>query len=201
MNKKVNEFKKQLIIDAANTYFRADGYAGVQVDKIAKELEIGVGTIYSIFGSKEGLFVSWLFSVVNKVYKEINEEFKKQSNPLLQCEIFVKFKLTYYEKNKSVFKDYIKNNPFFLKDATRGIENPMKRIYMLIAKAIENLIEKENDLFNKDIYHLAYLLDGITDSYIEYYSEKEDVNLESKTREVIRMFLNAIGMNKYEYKV
>lgn len=200
MNKKVNEFRKQLIIETAHEHFRTVGYANVQVDKLAKELGIGVGTIYSIFGSKEGLFLSWLFYIVNKAYNEIKDKMAVESNPLKQCEIFANFKLAYYEKNKSVFKDYIKNNPFFLKDATRGKENPMKKIYLLVSGAIEKLIEGQQGVFSSDSNHLAYLLDGIVDSFISYYSEKEEVDLTSKTSEVIKMFLNSIGMGGYKYE-
>ena len=96
-------------------------------------------------------------------------------------------------------------NQFLLKDAVRGKENPMKKVYSLVAESIEELINKNGDIKNpltKDYYYLAYLLDGIVDSYIECYSrEGEDVNLTTKTREVIRRFLNAIGMNGYEYEV
>lgn len=200
MNKKVNEFRKKLIIETAHEQFRTVGYANVQVDKLAKELGIGVGTIYSIFGSKEGLFLGWLFYVVNNAYLDIKEKFQNEKNPIKQCEIFANFKLAYYEKNKSVFKDYIKNNPFFLKDATRGKENPMKKIYLLVSESITKLIDGQDGLFSYDSNHLAYLLDGIVDSYISYYSEKEDVDLESKTSEVIRMFLNSIGMGGYKYE-
>ena len=201
MNPKLNEFRKKLIIETAHEYFKTYGYTNVQVEKIAKELEMGIGTIYSIFGSKEGLFLSWLFYIVNKAYQELKDQFEMQNNPIKQCEIFANFKLMYYEKNRSVFKDYIKNNPFFLKDATRGEDNPMKKIYLLLATSIERLIEKETNLMTKDAYHLAYLLDGIVDSYIEYYSDNEKVNLTSKTHETVRMFLNAIGMSNYEYEM
>ena len=54
----------------------------------------------------------------------------------------------------------------------------------------------------KDCYHLAYLLDGIVDSYIECYSEEnKEVNLVTKTKDVVRIFLNAIGMSDYEYEI
>lgn|SRR5574344_36910 len=199
MNQKLNEFRKKLIIETAHKYFKNSGYTNVQVDKIAKELEMGVGTIYSIFGSKEGLFLSWLFYVVNKAYLSLKEEFDKQENPIKQCENFAKFKLMYYEENKSVFRDYMKNNPFFLKETSRGEENPMKKIYLMLAEPIEKLIKDKKNLVVKNGYHLAYLLDGIVDSYIEYYSESQTVDLTSKTHDVIRIFLNSIGMYDYEY--
>ena len=48
----VDELKKRLIIDTANKYFKISGYEKTQIDKISKELGIGVGTIYGYFKNK-----------------------------------------------------------------------------------------------------------------------------------------------------
>lgn len=197
MNNKVAEFKKDLVIDAAKKYF-VTGYNGTQVDKIAKELGIGVGTIYSMFGSKEGLFLAWLFSIIDKAYEEMKLQFDAQKDPLLRCEIFVNFKLSYYEKNKSVLRDYMQNNQFFLKNSARRKENPMQKIYSLLAKAIEDLFDSRPYLKEKsptcDYMLLAYNLDGIVNSYIEYFvAEEQTVNFATKTWEIVIMFLNIIG--------
>ena len=54
--------------------------------------------------------------------------------------------------------------------------------------------------FSVDCYHLAYVLDGLVDSYIECYAqENNEINLVTKTKDVMRLFLNAIGMKDYEY--
>lgn len=204
MNDKVNKFKRALIIETAHKYFELYGYTGVQVNKIAKELGMGVGTIYSMFGSKEGLFQSWVFSLFDKAYEEIKTCFEFEKNPLLKCVIFAKFKLSYYEKNKSILRDYMQNNPLFLKNTARKKENPMKKIYLLVADAIKELItqqnpdEKENS--TKDYYLLAYILDSIVNSYIERFSEDENVNYATKTEDVIKMFLNTIGAKELKYE-
>lgn len=110
MNQEVIEFKKKLIIDTAEKYFREFGYDGTQIDKIAKELSIGVGTIYSFFESKSGLFYHWLFSITETAYNEIKTQFEIEKKPILQCEIFVKYKFMYYEKNKSIFRDFCRES-------------------------------------------------------------------------------------------
>ncbi|MBP7212100.1 TetR/AcrR family transcriptional regulator [bacterium] len=201
MNQEVIEFKKKLIIDTAEKYFREFGYDGTQIDKIAKELSIGVGTIYSFFESKSGLFYHWLFSITETAYNEIKTQFEIEKKPILQCEIFVKYKFMYYEKNKSIFRDFLQNQTV-IKGANKGKENPMKKVYKLLAKSIEEFIkeEKVSNEFTKDCYNLAYVLDGLINSYIECYSqENPELNMITKTKDVMRMFLNAIGMGNYEY--
>lgn len=200
MNQEVIEFKKNLIIQAAEKYFKEFGYVGTPVDKIAKDLGFGVGTIYSFFGSKEGLFYSWLYSMMEKAFNEIKEQVAIENNPLKQCEIFVKYKFLYYEKNKSVFTDFLRGR-FGLKNSLNN-DNPMKKVYQLLSVSIESLFKniKLKADFSVDCYHLAYVLDGLVDSYIECYAqENNEINLVTKTKDVMRLFLNAIGMKDYEY--
>lgn len=201
MNDKINNFKKELIISTAHKYFGVLGYTGVQIDKIAKELGIGVGTIYSMFGSKEGLFLSWMFSIMDKAYGEIKAEFESEKNPLKKCIFFVNFKLGYYEKNKSILRDYMQNNQLFLKNTSRRKENPMKKIYILVADAIKELMEQTGKNATHDYYLLACILDSIINSYIERFCEDENVNYTTKTDEVIKMFLNTIEVKELKYEI
>lgn len=202
MNKKINEFKRKLIIETAHKYFELHGYTGVQINIIAKELEIGVGTIYSMFGSKEGLFLACFFSLVEKAYEDVKTEFESEKNPISKCVYFVKYKLSYYEKKKSILRDYMQNNQLFLKNASRRKENPMRKIYDLVADAIKEIVKTNKvECQTQDYYLLAYLLDSITNSYIERFSEDENVNFATKTEEVIQMFLNTIGARELKYEV
>lgn len=201
MNDKVNKFKRKLIIETAQKHFRLHGYTGVKIDAIAKELGIGVGTIYSMFGSKEGLFLSWTFSIMENAYQEIKVRFETEKNPLLKLKYYIDYKLGYYEKNKSVLRNYMENNQFFLKNTSRRKENPVKKVYNIIAEVIKELIQQsgEKDKIDKkyDYYLLAYLLDNIINGYIERFCEDdEDVNLTTKSDEVLKMFLSAIEIRE-----
>jgi AcrR family transcriptional regulator len=55
-NHKVQKDKKNRIIEAAARVFAQKGYAGTAVADIAVQAEIGKGTIYAYFDSKEDLF-------------------------------------------------------------------------------------------------------------------------------------------------
>lgn len=205
MNDTVTEFKKNLVMQTAHKHFEAQGYNGVQVDKIAKELGIGVGTIYSMFDSKEGLFLCWLFYLMDEAYEELKKLFEIEISPLVQLEIFVGYKLSYYEKNKSILRDYMQNNQLFLKNTARRAENPMRKIYSLVSKSIETLFVQENidkNNVSNDFFLLAYILDSLVNSYIERFVEfGETVDFTTKTKEVVRMFLNTIRAESVVYEV
>lgn len=185
MNTLLNNIKKELIAKTAGEYFKSLGYEKTQVDRIAKELGVGVGTIYSIFGSKEGLFLGWVYTVINKAYEEIVKEAEKTGEPLERIKIFINYKLNYYEANKAIIKDYMNNNLYFLKNTARRRDNPMIKIYESVAKNLKNYFKDERDFLK-----LAYLLEGIINSYIEYYCE-QDVDLTTKTDEILEIFLNS----------
>ncbi|EHN11616.1 transcriptional regulator TetR family [Patulibacter medicamentivorans] len=44
------------ILDAAERAFRVDGYRGTKVEDVAEAADVAIGSIYSHFGSKDGLY-------------------------------------------------------------------------------------------------------------------------------------------------
>lgn len=59
------EQRRKAIVDAAESLFFSKGYDNVSMDEIAKEAELGKGTLYLYFKDKESLF----FAVVNRGVK------------------------------------------------------------------------------------------------------------------------------------
>jgi len=57
--KRVNkEKKKQRIVNSANKIFARDGYCNAKVEEIAIAADVGKGTIYEYFSSKDDLFLN-----------------------------------------------------------------------------------------------------------------------------------------------
>lgn len=46
---------RQRILEAADSLFRAQGYAGTSVEALASQADVAVQTIYNLFGSKRGV--------------------------------------------------------------------------------------------------------------------------------------------------
>lgn len=193
MKTQIKELRKSLILEVAAKHFREFGYEKTQIEKISKELNVGVGTIYSIFGSKEGLFMGHINNVISSAFTEIKELIQKIDDPINKLEVFVNYKFGYYEKNKFLMRDYMANNQFFVKNVQRGVENPMKSIYKYVASIIDDFTNLPEENKSEDCYLLAHILDGIINGYIERYCD-EDVDLTSKTAEVISIFKNIIGV-------
>ncbi len=188
MNQKVDEFKKNLILDTASEYFKKLGYEKTQIDKISKDLSIGVGTIYGYFKSKEGLFLAWLQFVIDKAYKEIKEHCADSNTPVEKLKMVVDYKIKYFEKNKTTIKGYMQNNQFFLRGISRRKEHPMARVYQYCADIIKDLKPMDDN----EAYLLATIFDGIINCYIENSFEEDNLSL--KKDEIIERFLRLVGV-------
>jgi AcrR family transcriptional regulator len=189
MKKQLDTLKKQIVLECASKYFRELGYEKTCINKISKELQVGVGTIYSFFNSKEGLYIEHTYSVIKEAFENIKKELEFTDIPLKKLEIFIRYKMNYFEKNREILSDYINNNFFFLRNTSRGAQNPMREIYALLSAVIKEVFEADGIKCN-DYLLFAHLLDGIINSFIERYTQ-EDVSLTSKIEDVLKTFLAA----------
>lgn len=187
LNEKVDELKKQYILQIANEYFTNYGYEGTQIDKIAKELSIGVGTIYGYFKSKEGLFLAWLSTIIDDGYEKLLKDSKHLTNPKEKLSLCVDLKFRYFELNKSAIQGYMKNNLLSLKDISRGQEHPMMKVIKQMAcfiSEIKPVKEEEALLF-------AHIFDNIISTYIQFLTEND--NFEEKKADILNRFLCFLG--------
>ena len=163
----VDELKKRLIIDTANKYFKISGYEKTQIDKISKELGIGVGTIY----------------VIQNAYEEMKLTCDEVSSPVEKLEKMAEYKIKYFERNKTTIKAYMENNQLFLRGISRRKEHPMACVYAYSASIIREIKKMSEDT----AYLLANIFDSMINCYIECSSENDD--LMAKKNEIVKRFL------------
>jgi len=71
-----SEVKRALIMDAAGDLFTEQGFSNTSMDKIAERAGVSKQTVYSHFGSKEGIFVA---SIEDKcILNSLSSEFFQQ---------------------------------------------------------------------------------------------------------------------------
>lgn len=188
LNEKVDELKKKLILETASEYFKTLGYGKTQIDKISKDLNIGVGTIYGYFKSKEGLFIAWLQNIINNVCEQMKEGCAKVNNPVEKLAVVVEYKVNYFEKNRVTVKSYMENNQLFLRGISRRKEHPMAVILEFCA----DIIKEIKPMDDNEAYLLANIFDGIINTYIE--CSFEDEQLFNKKDEILERFLRVMGV-------
>ncbi len=188
LNEKVDELKKKLILETASEYFKTLGYGKTQIDKISKDLNIGVGTIYGYFKSKEGLFIAWLQNIINNVYEQMKDGCSKVNTPIEKLAVVIEYKVNYFEKNRVTVKSYMENNQLFLRGISRRKEHPMAVILEFCADIIKDI----KPMDEQEAYLLANIFDGMINTYIE--CSLEDDQLFDKKDEILERFLRVVGV-------
>lgn len=188
LNEKVDELKKKLILETASEYFKTLGYGKTQIDKISKDLNIGVGTIYGYFKSKEGLFIAWLQNIINNVCEQMKEGCANVDEPVKKLAVVIDYKVSYFEKNRVTVKSYMENNQLFLRGISRRKEHPMAPILEFCA----GIIKEMKPMSDNEAYLLANIFDGIINTYIE--CSFEDEQLFDKKDEILERFLRVVGV-------
>ncbi|WP_320670073.1 TetR/AcrR family transcriptional regulator [Patulibacter defluvii] len=72
------------ILDAAERAFRVDGYRGTKVEEIAAAADVAVGSIYSHFGNKDGLYHALAERSVELFALYMEQAYRDDRTPLEQ---------------------------------------------------------------------------------------------------------------------
>ena len=76
---KEKDSRKKLILKSARTLFFARGFKNVTVDRIAKFSELGKGSIYLYFNSKEEIYAQILLNDIDKFHQQAFSLFQKNT--------------------------------------------------------------------------------------------------------------------------
>ena len=143
MNKiiSVREKKKQLyrqkIIDAAAFQFKRKGFSETSIADIMKTANLGVGTFYNYFESKEELLLALLKSIAEKVDNAIEKGFSANLSSLDLLELACKVMAKCLDENRFVLPLFLSASEHSDKPdmiPTRGHTPTFKPIFEEILK-------------------------------------------------------------------
>lgn len=78
--------RRQEILDAAAALFARHGYSDTDMQILADKLQVGKGTLYRYFASKQDLFLAAVDRVMRKLVKQIDERIEGIRDPLERIE-------------------------------------------------------------------------------------------------------------------
>lgn len=132
--------KRGKILEAAITVFAKRGIANTKITDIAEAAQIGKGTIYEYFHSKDQIFIDAFFHVMKKTENIIKKRLSHKADPIEKLRsLFDAWK----EVFSSDFKDYME---IVLDFWAEGIRNKDKTATFNLKK-----IYDDNRKFTKDI--------------------------------------------------
>jgi AcrR family transcriptional regulator len=87
------------ILDTAATIFAQQGYHDTEMQLIADALEIGKGTIYRYFPSKEGLFLKAVSRGMDRLREAVTGAYEPVSDPLERLVVAIHAYLTFFRNH------------------------------------------------------------------------------------------------------
>lgn len=180
---KISDTKKEKIFQVAITEFAANGYSGTNINTIAKNADISIGSMYNYFESKEDLFLSIVdygYGILEKALDEVIIEDGTIFEILERL-----FRVTY-----AYTKSHKEMNQIYLDLSTQGLSNLSKRLSWkmetitneLYSKILKNAKEKKEIRYDTDENLISFYIDNLLVMYqfsltSNYYKERMEIFL------------------------
>ena len=136
------EERKRQILAAARSLLFAEGLQATSINKIAKSAELGVGTIYFYFASKEEIFAALQEEGIELLHDKIKKRIKKIKRPEERLKTIARVYLDFSRgDNKDYFDiiNYFLSSPgvLFSENLKGQIDQRGNRVISLLVSAVE----------------------------------------------------------------
>lgn len=102
---KIIENLQERLIKETQKQIKELGYSAVTIRSVAKSCEVGIGTVYNYFPSKESMIASYLLDDWKNCILQIEEISKTAANPEVVARCIHTQLLQYSDRHKSIFQD------------------------------------------------------------------------------------------------
>jgi len=191
---KMNELKKELLLEEASKQFEEIGYEHMKVADLAKTAKVSVGTIYTLFNSKEGLYLAYIEHQINNFFVELEAKALSKATPQEKIHVFIELKFSYYNQKRKAIEQSATNNPLFFNTLGKEHSIAFQKIYNYLEKCF---IELNPKIDRAKAKRMAFAINGFSDGYISLWLELDD-NLIERVDEVSKLFIGMVeDCNEY----
>ena len=164
MNNRMSESRKIMLLEIASRMFESNGYKNFKIAEFAKIAAVSMSTVYTLFGSKEELYLMYIQSKIDDMFSAIDGFETDDPHLRLEHYISVIFKLA--EQGKNILKDGVENPLFFTALSNEFSESAEKLYYFLTTCFMEI-----NPFLERDQAHrLGYAFNGQLNGYLQYWA-------------------------------
>ena len=130
------------IMDAARRVLFKHGMSMASIKRIAQTAELGVGTLYSYFGSKEDIFIALQEEGLEILSQAIQETVKEAEDPLTRLRKIARAYLAFSEESKDYFDilNYFLSSPgtVFEPGLKQQIDKHANQVLNILVTAIDS---------------------------------------------------------------
>jgi len=101
---KEKDSRRKLILKSARALFFKKGFHKVTVDEIAKIAELGKGSIYLYFNSKEEIYAQILLNDIENLYQLVSPVFEKRGSTMDLLEEFSRIYVDFFLNEGELFR-------------------------------------------------------------------------------------------------
>ena len=153
------DLKRELVLEEAGKLFNQDGYEEMKIAELAKRVGVSVGTIYTLFGSKENLYNNYIISQIEHYGGLLETELQKCTTSRERIQKIIEIKYHGLSKNTNALRQSVINDPTFFIYAIDN-EHPLMQVLELVANEVMEPLIQETKA-QKTPMELTFLLDGL----------------------------------------
>ena len=195
---------REEILRAALEEFSAKGFRDASMQEIAARAEFSIGTVYSLLGSKDELYLELLSNYVEKastVFFGILEREGDEYERLLNYAIA---KGELFRDNPQMARIVVHETTGPSTTFTKGLQPIIKEQYEFWLRRLASEFDRgiERGIFRSfDSYYLAVLLDGMTSAFLYRWLEKPEEHPYEKSLEFVQEVLwNIVVTEEYRQR-
>ncbi len=197
--------RKESILQAASSLFADKGYHGVSIDEIAREVDVSPAILYRHFRSKKELY--------DTVLHELSGKRESYVEAVTQRGTSFEDVLT---GMTAIYIDSIASNPDLLRIELQSLldgntasreffENRWKSFADYIEFSLNEslpyeLENREITILSASLMFQGILREALIQKFLQPHDRLEDLDMDELSRELVRLFLRALGINKSHLK-
>lgn len=187
--------RKEIILEAAEEVFADKGYYDAAVEEIAARAEISIGTLYNLFTSKEGLFLTVIEQRVNHFLQQITQRAEAEPTAAEKLDALLAGIFEYLEQHQAFFRLYV--------TATHGLpwhlNSDMGALLFAKYRDIQNYVtticqqgKDEGAFHTESPFSLALAILGVANAFLTSWIMSKKKRPLSESLEEVRVYVRAL---------
>ncbi|GBD94451.1 fatty acid metabolism regulator protein [bacterium BMS3Abin05] len=188
--------REQLILDAALQVFSEKGFNQATMDDVAQIAELGKGTLYYYFKSKDEIFLHLLESNTRQFFDQIYQTVESETTFVEIVQKILLFYASYFHENRQFFNIYFPYESGQIKLKSQEF-NAFRKTYYKVRKPFETRLfqkMKEENIASISPENFWKILGGVI------MSINMEIHRESPLQEIIQMIKEFIAVLKQGLK-
>jgi AcrR family transcriptional regulator len=193
IKRKINEERRELILKEASIMFEAGSFEEMKVSDLSDKTNISIGTIYSLFGSKEGLYMSYIQSSMELFLSELYKRIEHDDQATTKIKVFLHLKFEHLFEKRNGLTHAVKNNPFFFHNINNEFFKTLEPINTFLTQCF---LELNSEFDDETALEIALAFNGFTDGFVTKLLQTND-ELRFKIDQICEMYICMITQCKY----